>query len=510
MNNLRIQAVFLIVVMIGVGALAFFATKTQNWTLLVLTGYSILMLIALTLLAALRYLSRKVRTEGRNSRAKVEVLREVILTLEGSLVKDAAHLEQATERIASMVELNGTAISKQRKELKTASAATTNAVSTLQKALKLELESLSLAVKQLEAYEVQIVALQSTFTGLKDDLSERMRNLEQELVSSTDLKDARDELLAEIRTTERRLSTTTPKTIDIKRFRERLESAESRILGTVESEAFDQGSTLHDQTQALKGLRNEIASLARGLTDATSRKSVDAVPVQESDPSQLKGMVSTLRKHITTTVRDGTRQVESLIQLAPYFSDKKMPMPSTGNFAIDAQALAHLITLVNEQRPKKILELGSGTSTIWLGYLCKSYGGKLITLDHLSEYLEQTKIAIERHELNDEVEARLAPLEELECHGEVYNWYSKSSFKDLIDIDLVVIDGPPAATGRMARYPALPKIIAQLSSHATVVLDDAHRDEEASIIAGWLEHFPEFRIRESGTSRLAVLQRGRH
>src|SRR5690625_2571711 len=184
-------------------------------------------------------------------------------------------------------------------------------------------------------------------------------------------------------------------------------------------------------------------------------------------------MVTNLRKHITTTVRDGTRQVESLIHLAPYFSDKKMPMPSTGDFAIDAQALAHLITLVEDQRPRKILELGSGTSTIWLGYLCKSYGGKLITLDHLDEYLDQTKIAINRHELNSAVEARMAPLETLECHGEAYSWYSKSSFEDLRDIDLLVIDGPPAATGRMARYPALPTVIAQLSDHATVVLDDA-------------------------------------
>lgn len=183
-------------------------------------------------------------------------------------------------------------------------------------------------------------------------------------------------------------------------------------------------------------------------------------------------------------------------------------MPSTGNFAIDAQALAHLITLIEDQRPKTILELGSGTSTIWMGYLCKSYGGKIITLDHLGEYLEQTEIAIKRHELNSEVEARLAPLETLECHGEVYSWYSKSSFEDLIDIDLLVIDGPPAATGKMARYPALPNIIAQLSDHATVVLDDAHREEEASIIAEWLDQFPEFQVVSPGTSRLAVLRRG--
>lgn len=508
MNNLRISAVLLILVIIGAGILALFASEAHNWTLLVLVGYGTMTAIAIVLMLGLRYLSRKVRTEGRNSRSELEFLRDATLALKKSVEDSAGYSEQTAERILTKLDLHDTAISQQRKQLKAAAVETIEAVSTLQKKLREQSEALNITDGKLEACEAHIAGIRSNLAGLKSDLSDRILVLEQKVVSFTDLKEAKNGLRTEIREAERKVVASTSTSSDIRRLRERLEAAESRILGSVESEAFQHGSTIHDQTQVLERLRSELESLAAGLAYQEGRDQNDIPQIQLSDSSQLKGIVSTLRKHITTTVRDGTRQVESLIQLAPYYTDKKMPMPSTGNFAIDAQALAHLITLVEDQRPKKILELGSGTSTIWLGYLCKSYGGKLITLDHLSDYLEATKVAISRHDLNDEVEARLAPLEDIECNGQVYSWYSKSSVEDLFDIDLLVIDGPPAATGKNARYPALPEIVARLSSHATVVLDDAHRDEELSIIDEWLEYFPEFRMLEPGTSRLAVLQRG--
>lgn len=498
----------LIFVVIGVGVLAFLAAETRNWSLLVLVGYGMMSMVIIALLAGIRYLSRKMRTEGRNSRGEIELLRDATLAVNRSMERNVTQAEQAAERITSKLDLNSTAISRQRKELQSSTTATVDAVSKLHKDLKSELEDLSLSAKQLKAYEAQITAMQATFSALKGDISARMGSLEQ-IVSSTDLKEVKNELLTGLRETERKIVANTPKVSDVKRLRERVEAAESRILGTLESEAFQHGSAVSDQTEVLEQLKGEVKSLSADVASPRFQVQPETNQNQPPSSSQLKGMVTNLRKHITTTVRDGTRQVESLIHLAPYFSDKKMPMPSTGDFAIDAQALAHLITLVEEQRPKKILELGSGTSTIWLGYLCKSYGGKLITLDHLGEYLEQTKAAIDRHELNDEVEARLAPLEPVNCQGEIYKWYSKSSFEDLIDIDLLVIDGPPASTGKMARYPALPEIVARLASNATVVLDDAHRDEEASIITEWLNHLPEFNVIDSGASRLAVLQRGK-
>lgn len=130
-----------------------------------------------------------------------------------------------------------------------------------------------------------------------------------------------------------------------------------------------------------------------------------------------------------------------------------------------------------------------------------------MTLDHLEDYLDLTRTAVQRHELDDQVECRLAPLEQIECDGDDYRWYSYDALKDLSDIDLVLIDGPPAATGPQARYPSLPNIINLLSPNATIILDDAHRREESNIIDSWQESFPDFERIEVGTSRLAVLER---
>src|SRR5699024_12698939 len=77
----------------------------------------------------------------------------------------------------------------------------------------------------------------------------------------------------------------------------------------------------------------------------------------ELDTTVRKSAQSQSRQ-VTSTVRDSTRQVESLVQIYARFNDLKLPMPSTGGFAIDSQALGHLLSLVEERRPKKILELG--------------------------------------------------------------------------------------------------------------------------------------------------------
>ena len=276
--------------------------------------------------------------------------------------------------------------------------------------------------------------------------------------------------------------------------------------------------TAQRERESHKDLRGLIEATQHAIGEAIAKATEDAKEVTQDSASELKEKLgeldTTVRKsaqsqsrQVTSTVRDSTRQVESLVQIYARFNDLKLPMPSTGGFAIDSQALGHLLSLVEERRPKKILELGSGASTIWLGYLCQSFGGELVTLDHLEGYLDLTRTAVDRHGLHDHVESRLAPLEPVESAGATYNWYSLASLNDLTDIDLVLIDGPPAATGPKARYPALPYIIDLLAPHATVILDDAHRQEEADIIEEWLREFPDFRQIEVGTSRLAVLER---
>lgn len=293
------------------------------------------------------------------------------------------------------------------------------------------------------------------------------------------------------------------------RYLARLTCTEQRKSRAAILEISDQFSA---GLQVVERLANDQKRIPESLIDTVSGMLND---VQADAEKQLGYLTTSIdrrfgssARHLTKTVRDGTRQIEALVQLHASFTDTKLPMPSTGGFAIDAQALGHLLALVDEQRPKRILELGSGTSSVWLGYLCRAVGGKVISLDHMEEYFNLTRTAIGRHGLLDQVEVRLAPLEPTECDGKVYEWYSLGALEGINDIDLVLIDGPPASTGPEARYPALPKITNILAPNATVVLDDAHRQDEADIVQAWLEYDPDFRQVEQGTSRLAVLRKG--
>lgn len=298
-------------------------------------------------------------------------------------------------------------------------------------------------------------------------------------------------------------------------------SGEQRLKQTTQKLSARVSTFIKQQRQSNDELR-ELVTSASELVTATRaaqqrafagyQKRLDALEedlaqqITNLQQSVASGAKST-RQQLTSVTRDGTRQVEALVHIYQRYPEVKLPMPSTGRWAIDSQALAHLIALVEERKPQRILELGSGTSTIWLGYLCRSQGGAVVTVDHLEEYLQKTRIAIDRHQLDDIIDSRLAPLEPVEISDRTYDWYALASLADLSNVDMVVIDGPPASTGPQARYPALPKLIELLSPNVTVVLDDAHRSDEAKIVEAWLDGFPEFREIEQGTSRLAVLER---
>lgn len=259
-----------------------------------------------------------------------------------------------------------------------------------------------------------------------------------------------------------------------------------RLIKTTHGVIKSTQQSLSESSQELTGLEDQLAKLDTKI-QKTARNNTN---------------------HVTQSARHATSEIEALLQIYSRFSDMKLPMPSTGGWALDAQSLAYLISIFEEQRPQRILELGSGTSTIWLGYLCRLHGAKLVTLDHLEEYLEKTRASLGRHELDPYVEARFAPLKDYLYDGETMKWYSDRALVDLSDIDMVVVDGPPAATGPKARYPALPNVIDLLATEATVILDDAHRPDEDRIIEQWISEYPEFTRIIIDTPRLAILRRG--
>ncbi len=257
-----------------------------------------------------------------------------------------------------------------------------------------------------------------------------------------------------------------------------------------------------------------LTAVQRQITDLRSSTKAWAGAAAQDREHLLalrKRMEEAEQKILSSNTRgniDVVRQVESLLQLYPRTVSSGIPMPPTGGFALDAHSLLHLLHLVRSKRPTRIVEIGSGTSTIWVGHLCQELGIEMVSIDHLESYAKKTRDGLERHGLSGTVDLRLAPLQALEVEGETFNWYDIDAFSDLQDVDLLLIDGPPKATGPRARFPALPVLRDRLSPEATIILDDTNRKDEADILDSWRTHFPEFIPRDQGLSRLGVLTRG--
>lgn len=207
---------------------------------------------------------------------------------------------------------------------------------------------------------------------------------------------------------------------------------------------------------------------------------------------------------LITAMRSETQQVEALLQLYKGF-EPRWAMPSLGRWALDARAALHLRSLVEEYRPQRILEIGGGSSTIWLGYMCERLGVELISVDHHQTFYERTRLMVSRHRLTHVVDVRLGPLTQYRLDSGVYDWYDSSAFSGVQDIDMVLVDGPPATTGPLARFPALPVLADRLAPQALILLDDSERADEAEAVERWTSRYGLSRIDE-GVSRLAVLR----
>jgi predicted O-methyltransferase YrrM len=183
------------------------------------------------------------------------------------------------------------------------------------------------------------------------------------------------------------------------------------------------------------------------------------------------------------------RQVQGLLHLYKEISPRK-PLPPLGEYAATPELLATLASLVRNQRPKVIVELGSGSSTLVCAYVLQSLGdGRIYSFDHESDYGQQTRERLQEHGLQEFASVNIAPLRQVSVGNESRIWYDLN-VENLPPIDLLIVDGPPYSTASLARYPALPRFWPRLAPGAVIVVDDANRPDERAMVARWLSEFP--------------------
>lgn len=235
-------------------------------------------------------------------------------------------------------------------------------------------------------------------------------------------------------------------------------------------EGADRSAGLLEKTEAaMDGLGKTVAALEKSWAQGKAT----IVRTQQKSKREISQSLAALS------------QLNELVPL-------KAPYPLLDGWAMDAVSMLSLLQEVLSRKPRLILECGSGTSTVWLAAALRQIGaGRLVSLDHLEDYAQQTREALAAQGLGGVAEVRSAPLVQVEVVDEAFKWYDPVTISDLHGVDFLIVDGPPESTGRYARFPALPLMARRLRAGALIVLDDTDRPDEGKIIERWQASFSE-------------------
>lgn len=207
--------------------------------------------------------------------------------------------------------------------------------------------------------------------------------------------------------------------------------------------------------------------------------------------SSISEQANAIHRHLGDLHKPGPdyRQLEALFGLYQLV-DFRQQVPPMRGWSASPDFLLEIVSQILAQRPRKVLECGSGVSTLIMAYALHRVGtGHLFSLEHRDVFAQKTSKLLKLHGLSDWVSLLSAPLREVELQGERWMWYEPAVLEDIDTVDFAVVDGPPGATQPLVRYPLLPIIYGKLGRKAVVMVDDYNRTDERAVVERWMAEF---------------------
>jgi predicted O-methyltransferase YrrM len=248
----------------------------------------------------------------------------------------------------------------------------------------------------------------------------------------------------------------------------------------------------------------------------------------EADIAALASLVRARDDLAQRKLKAGFSSLLNMISILPQLDigGALPPFPHQG-FAITGEEAAFLFQLIRRHRPKLLMELGSGSSTILFAAALRANGsGRLISVEHDEAHARQTAQLLEQAELSSWVQPVIAPLAQCSVGDRASDWYDLDPLLRMLSekIDFLFVDGPPGKIQSLSRYPALPILAPYLAPRALVFVDDGGRNDETQMIELWREledvafqsealdflpHAPVLLTMAGGESRVAELRLAR-
>lgn len=240
---------------------------------------------------------------------------------------------------------------------------------------------------------------------------------------------------------------------------------------------------------------------------AQQKKDLDTQLKKQTD--ELVRMRKFLDASLEKKLLNATKQIEAAVGLQSYFATGELPNINTErhSWPISTDFAFYLVQLLETNDYDIVIEFGSGISTVIIAKtLAKMALRRLdkppvafVSFDHLEQYANQTQAQLKQADLADKVQLELAPLQAYTApNGNTYPYYTcHAALAKLAHQNppagkrvLVLVDGPPAATGQHARYPAAPSVLTYFKGASIdFLLDDYIRDDEKEIAALWQAEF---------------------
>jgi len=167
--------------------------------------------------------------------------------------------------------------------------------------------------------------------------------------------------------------------------------------------------------------------------------------------------------------------------------------------AVTPVTIIEIWRLLTAARPRAILELGCGVSTVIFSYYaseCARAGGPAPTvhsIEHSPEWIGIVAQRLAALGLSSHVTMIEAPLKKVHVAGIDTECYDPAALAGRVadaSVDFCLIDGPPAIQDPLSRVGCLPLVAPCLTGGATVLLDNTARDGERQAIAAWRRMYP--------------------
>jgi len=203
-----------------------------------------------------------------------------------------------------------------------------------------------------------------------------------------------------------------------------------------------------------------------------------------------------------------THQTQALVNLFA-LARVERPVPLMGGWAASPDVVLLLVNELLETRPRLVVECGSGVSTLWLALVARDHGldTRIVALEHLPAFAEQTRAILRAHGVEQFAEVRDAPLVPTGLPGHATPWYDRAALDGLEGIGLLFVDGPPESTGHEPRFPAVPMLKDRFAPSVTIVLDDLVRESEQNVARAWRALLPDFAYRRVALDKDAAFFR---